>query len=277
MTKRAATIVIALALCLGGCGLLPPQRDPVQLLTSPQGVCFAANAAGLLVVDPTYGTAIIGDGHPNMLIGGDVPVTVAWPPGFSGRRNGSEVEVLDPQGNVVGTTGGSYQFNAGFVSAGGSSGIVWPELKKGVLLSCGNLTSALPFVPPTQDEIRKGAARAYTQAVIPTDNARNDVLQRYKDRTSLKDWKTYCWKLAYVERDLLVALKGIKYPDDTKADANALLRDQAALVAGLRSCARAPNVRAMNRAIDLANEARDRAHETSNVVRLDLGLDPLPG
>lgn len=139
MTKQLATVVVALALCLVGCGLLPPHGDPVQILTAPRPVCFAADAAGLLVVDPTDGTAIIGDGHPNMLVGGDVPVTVAWPPGFTARRSGSEVEVLDPQGTVVATTGQSYRFNAGGVSAGGSSGIVWPELSKSVLLSCGNL------------------------------------------------------------------------------------------------------------------------------------------
>jgi hypothetical protein len=135
--QRAATL--ALALCLVGCGGLLPHGDPVRLITAPHPVCFAADAAGLLVVDPTDGTAIIGDGHPNMLVGGDLPVTVAWPPGFTARWSGSEVEVLDPQGNVVGMTGRSYQFLGGFVSAGGSSGIVWPELKKSVLLSCGNL------------------------------------------------------------------------------------------------------------------------------------------
>ena len=276
MTKHVATI-IALALCLGGCSFLPPQSDPVQLLTSPERVCFAADAAGLLVVDPTYGTAIVGDGHPNMLVGGDLPVTVAWPPGFTARRNGSEVAVLNPQGRVVGTTGRSYEFLAGYVGAGGSSGIVWPELKQGVLLSCGNLTEERPFVPPTQDEIREAAGRAYAQAIIPIDRARNEVLERYKNRTSLKEWKTYCWKLAYVERDFLVALKGITYPDDAKLAAKALIHEVATQVADLRTCAKAPDRNAVNRAIDLANKDRDRAHDALNLVRLDLGLDPLPG
>jgi hypothetical protein len=140
VTKQLATIVVALALCLAGCGLMP-HRDPVQLITAPPSHtgCFAADAAGLLVVDPTDGTAIVGDGHPNMLVGGDVPVTVAWPHGFTARRSGSEVEVLDPQGNVVATTGRSYHFLGGGVAAGGSSGIVWPELTKSVLLACGHL------------------------------------------------------------------------------------------------------------------------------------------
>ena len=67
-------------------------------------------------------------------------------------------------------------------------------------LSCGNLTVALPFVPPTQDEIRKVAALAYTEAVTPADRERNEVDQRYENRTTLKEWKTYCRKLAYAER-----------------------------------------------------------------------------
>jgi hypothetical protein len=142
VTKQLATIVVALALCLVGCGLLPPHGDPVQLLAGPPGGysgCFAADVSGLLVVDPTYGTAIVANNHPSMLGLSDVPVTVAWRPGFTARRSGSEVEVLDPQGNVVATTGRSYHFLGGGVAAGGSSGIVWPELTKSVLLACGHL------------------------------------------------------------------------------------------------------------------------------------------
>ena len=287
MTKQLAIIVVALALCLVGCGLLPSNfrppgaahGDPVSILTSPKPECFAADVSGLLVVDPTYGTAIVGDNHSSMLPLSDVPVTVAWPPGFTARRSGSEVEVLDPQGNVVGTTGQSYQFMGGFVSAGGSSGIVWPELTKGVLLSCGDLApEAPPTPPPTQDQIRKGAARFYAQLVIRTNRARNVVFQRYKNKTSLNDNKTYCWKLAFVERDFLVALQGPRwYPDDAAADVKALILGDAAQEAALRTCAKAPNVSALNRAIDLANKARDRAHEASNLLRLDLGLNTLPG
>jgi hypothetical protein len=142
--KQLATVVVALALCLVGCGLLPHHGDPVQLLAGPPGYdysassCFAANVSGLLVVDPTYGTAIVANNHPSMLGLSDVPVTVAWRPGFTARRSGSEVEVLDPQGNVVATTGRSYQFWGGFVAAGGSSGIVWPELTKRVLWACSD-------------------------------------------------------------------------------------------------------------------------------------------
>ena len=101
------------------------------------------------MVDPTDGTAIVANNHPSMVGLSDVPVTVAWPPGFTGRRSGSQVAVLDPHGKVVGTTGRSYTFFGGFVDAGGSSGVVWPELKKSVLLSCGNLQPLPDSVPPT--------------------------------------------------------------------------------------------------------------------------------
>ena len=141
MTKQLATIVLALALCLVGCGWLPPLSDPVQLITGPphHNGCFAADVSGLLVVDPTYGTAIAGNHHPSMVNLGDEPVTVAWRPGFTARRSGSEVEVVNPQGFVVATTGRSYRFLGGYVSAGGSSGIEWPELKTQVLWACGDL------------------------------------------------------------------------------------------------------------------------------------------
>jgi hypothetical protein len=141
VTKRIATIVVALALCLVGCGWLPPYGDPVQLLTGPPdgngGGCFAASASGLLVVDATHGTAIVGNNLPSMVGLGDVPVTVAWRPGFTARRSGSEVEVLDPQGSVVATTGRSYLIPGGYVSAGGSS-LNWPGLTTDVFWACGD-------------------------------------------------------------------------------------------------------------------------------------------
>ena len=55
---------------------------------------------GELITDPRSGTALKSgpDLHP-----------VRWPWGFTGRRVGSEVEVRDPDQNVVATTGGSYE------------------------------------------------------------------------------------------------------------------------------------------------------------------------
>jgi hypothetical protein len=129
VTKQLAA-ALALALCLVGCG-----GDPVQLLTGePLGPnsCFAsATGTGLLVVDPTYGTAIIDNGQHSLVGLGNEPLTVAWRPGFTARRSGSEVEVLDPQGNVVATTGRSYTIDGGL-----SSGPTWPDPEGTVFWAC---------------------------------------------------------------------------------------------------------------------------------------------
>ena len=136
MTKQLATIVVALALCLAGCGWLSPYGDPVQLITGPPGSsfgCFLHSVSGSLVVDPKYGTAIIDNQSATL-------TTVAWRTGFTARRIGSQVVVIDPQGNEVATTGKSYRIAGGLVSPGGSSGLVWPELRTLVFWACNSVT-----------------------------------------------------------------------------------------------------------------------------------------
>jgi len=67
--------------------------------------------AGLLLVDPEYGTAAQnGDGtHP-----------LIWPLGYTARRlAGGEVEVLSRKGAVVATTGEQYNFWAPRWARGG--------------------------------------------------------------------------------------------------------------------------------------------------------------
>lgn len=138
MTKRVAA-TLALALCLIGCGWLPSDGGPVQLLTGPPGFvpgCFTNSASGPLIVDPTYGTAIIDEIMIRVTGTRPPPIPIAWRPGFTARRIGSEVEVLDPQGNAVAITGKSYTLAGGYVSAGGSSGLDWPGLPVGVFWAC---------------------------------------------------------------------------------------------------------------------------------------------
>ncbi len=132
MKQRAA---LALALCLGGCALWP--SDPVLLTGEPMGPnsCFAsATGTGLLVIDPKYGTAIIDNGQQSAVGLGDEPLTVAWRPGLTARWIGSEVEVLDPQGNVVAVTGRSYRIDGGL-----SSGPTWPDPEGTLFLACGKV------------------------------------------------------------------------------------------------------------------------------------------
>jgi hypothetical protein len=50
-----------------------------------------------VIADPTFGTAYKEDGAP-----------LRWPTGYTGRRAGTEVEVLDRTGTVVLTTGSRY-------------------------------------------------------------------------------------------------------------------------------------------------------------------------
>jgi hypothetical protein len=150
MKRVAATLVVALVLV--GCGTLLP--EPVHLLTPPpaDGMigssvlitfgpdgCVSNPYAGELVVDATYGTAFIATG------GGDAtPLPVVWRSGFTGRRSGSEVQVVDPQGNVVAVTGHVYVFNGGYVNDGNEnmdadwawSGIPVPR----AFFSCGRVT-----------------------------------------------------------------------------------------------------------------------------------------
>lgn len=99
---------LALALVVLGCA------GPVPLLTgAPTSVgdigCFTNSASGPLIVDPDHGTAIV-DGDT-----GGATTPVMWRPGFSSRQAGSEVEVLDPDGEVVATTGRSYRIAGGYV------------------------------------------------------------------------------------------------------------------------------------------------------------------
>ena len=135
VTKRVAA-TLALALVLVGCEAFD---TPVPLLTGSglSGGCFTNHADGPLVVDPTYGTAIIDmdavAGAPPGLPPPS-PIPVAWRPGFTGRRVGSEVEVLDPHGKVVAVTGHKYSIAGGYVGPGSMGS--WPELSTNVFWAC---------------------------------------------------------------------------------------------------------------------------------------------
>jgi hypothetical protein len=131
---------IAVVLSLVGCG---PSAG--SLLTgNPLGGdgCFLATGSGRLVVDPRYGTAIIADADQRtaipdrpMVAMPDRPTPVAWRPGYTSRRVGSEVEVLDPHGRVVATTGHSYTIPGGFV---GPDDNLWPDSPTIAFWACGD-------------------------------------------------------------------------------------------------------------------------------------------
>ena len=103
-------VTLSIALAVAGCA-----GPPVTLLTGPNPFaddngttgCYTNFAVGKLVVDATYGTAITDES-----IGGTGPVL--WPTGYTGRRSGSEVEVVDREGHVVARTGNRYQIEGAF-------------------------------------------------------------------------------------------------------------------------------------------------------------------
>ena len=117
MKCRAATTFL-LALCVFGCGSLPP--DQVKLGIAPNarpGGCYLTYTVYDLIADPTSGTAV------RFETGGTSPLY--WPPGYTGHRVGSEVEVRDPDGKVVATTGGRYAiWPADDGTSGTGSGLV---------------------------------------------------------------------------------------------------------------------------------------------------------
>jgi hypothetical protein len=116
--KSRAAITLVLALWVLGCGSLPP--DHVRLGIAPnarRGGCYLTYSVYDLVADPTSGTAVRSDT-------GEIGA-LYWPPGYTGHRVGSEVEVRNPDGKVVATTGGRYAiWPADAGTSGRGSGLV---------------------------------------------------------------------------------------------------------------------------------------------------------
>jgi hypothetical protein len=135
--------------------------------------------------------------------------------------------------------------------------------------------SATP-VPPTQEEIRTAAAAAYLAAVKPYNRTNDRLWKQYKNKTSLKALRTYCSKKDVNLRTWIEKLQGITMPDDTRADAKQLIRWAAAEDVGLRQCAAAKTWAEWDRGWARFDRNADRATEYANLVRLDLGLPPVP-
>jgi hypothetical protein len=117
VTPRHLVLTIALAFLVGLAGaafLSGALARPVPLLTGHGGLgppedgkvgCYTYFVLSPLTVDATYGTAIREFGH---------TTPVMWPPGYTGRQVGSEVEVLDATGKVRARTGNTYQIEGGY-------------------------------------------------------------------------------------------------------------------------------------------------------------------
>ena len=126
--RVVAATGLVLALVVTGCGL---RGESVTLLTGvPAQVrgdggargCFTNFLTGTLVTHPEWGTAFVTDAGQGGGMGGEAPTTsiVAWPPGFTGLRVGSAVEVHNGNGNLVAVTGRGYdKLPGGFAEVGG--------------------------------------------------------------------------------------------------------------------------------------------------------------
>ncbi len=97
---RRIAVTVALALSVLGCyGPAGAKGDPVTLVTvqTDDPCCLLAYQVVDVIADSTVGTAIKGSGEP-----------LRWPTGYTGSRVGAEIEVRDPAGKVVMTTGNRY-------------------------------------------------------------------------------------------------------------------------------------------------------------------------
>jgi hypothetical protein len=103
MRNLAGSLV--LALLVTGCGALTPRGEQVPLPIDESSPGLSNGGVLMHMVidvlpDPTTGTPIIATR--------DGPMK--WPKGFTAWRVGSQVEVLDANGNRVLLTGGRYLF-----------------------------------------------------------------------------------------------------------------------------------------------------------------------
>jgi hypothetical protein len=99
-TLGGLVLVFALTACAG---------EPVALATDSENLgCFVANTTGLLVPDATAGTAIVSEDM------AESTAQVLWPAGYTARRSGGEIEVLDRGGLVVARTGQRYELLGGY-------------------------------------------------------------------------------------------------------------------------------------------------------------------
>jgi hypothetical protein len=131
-------IALAVGLLVFSVGCSGPVGAAVPLLTgvAPGAAgsdgaigCFTNAVEGPLIADATYGVLITGPTAG--------PAPVAFRPGFTARRVGSEVEVLSPSGGVVAVTGKTYRLDGAYI---GPDMQGWPGLTVGVFWACDRVT-----------------------------------------------------------------------------------------------------------------------------------------
>jgi len=112
--------ILALAICLLGCDTGVLSGDAVALRTSDTDTigtpCFLSGVEGELILDASSGLA--------WRLGPDDIRPVIWPRGFTARHVGSEVQVVDRDGQVVATTGRKVE-------------VPYTRMESGLVFACG--------------------------------------------------------------------------------------------------------------------------------------------
>jgi len=154
-------VVVALAVFVVGVHRASPvaSTEPVALLTGVDS-CWAGGApgdGGLLTADAAHGTSLRGK-------------PVMWPVGYSARRAGSEVEVLNAKGAVVATTGRVYYFAEARVSDPSKVNTETTYLASAdcpyfwSLIDCTAVAQATREAPADSD---LGQQRSYCSQILP--------------------------------------------------------------------------------------------------------------
>ena len=105
MAVRRVLLASLAALLVVGCGAF---GDRVPLLTAAEpdpvggGGCYLWYGEGVLIEDATAGTALQQSDC--------VIIALKWPRGYTARRSGGTIEVLDEMWQVVARTGRTYRF-----------------------------------------------------------------------------------------------------------------------------------------------------------------------
>jgi hypothetical protein len=108
----AVLVAIALAAVVLGHDGVDLAHATVLGATDGPGIvsCYTSGTVGDLVPDPAAGVAIV-EATGTRLV-------VMWPSGYAGRHSGSEVEVLNRQGEVVARTGTHVYIDGGYSQGG---------------------------------------------------------------------------------------------------------------------------------------------------------------
>jgi hypothetical protein len=110
--RRLGLLASAFALTIGVASCSGGSFVPLNYLSASNGphVCFLPGFSGTLEDDPTAGFVF------DTQYGDRIPVL--WQPGWTARKSGSVIEVIDSWGTVFARTGGAFSPNGGVDSHG---------------------------------------------------------------------------------------------------------------------------------------------------------------